>query len=100
MVEANSDPNVVTAVIRRETQEAAAARAAESAAAAVQRVQQNPVERQSAPNEVAVQEPSQPVAPVREVISSGMSQILIAAVIVVVLLFVWIAERRGRREGE
>ena len=100
MVEANSDPSVVTAVIRRETQEAAAARAAESAAVAVQGGALNPVERQSAPNGVAVQGSSQPAAPVREAISSGMSQMLIAAVIVIVLLLVWIAERRGRREGE
>ena len=102
MVEADSDPSVVTAVIRRETQEAAAARAAEAAAAAAQGVQLNPVARQSAPDAVAVLEPSRPVAPAGNAPSAfgGTTQILVAAALVAVLLVAWFVERRSTRKVE
>lgn len=90
MVEADADPAVVTAVILRETREADAERAVQ----AVPRQVEAPV---AAPTPVlAVQE----VAPRQEAAvtaaPTGLTQIVVAAAIVVVLFFLWMAERRSR----
>ena len=96
MVEANADPEVVTAIIRRETHEARAAKPAPEAQAA-------PLGRSAppapAPSAASVAVASPPAAPASQ--SSGVwnAQLVLALVIVGVLLVVWIAERRSRREG-
>ena len=99
MVEADSDPAVVTAVILRETHEAAAERAAqESAGGGTSRAANIPVpvergagELQTGQEVVPRQEQDAPIMPV------GITQILVASAIVVVLFFLWVAERRSRR---
>lgn len=90
MVEEDSDPAVVTAVILRETREADAERAAQAIPSRVET-------QVTAPPALAVQE----VAPRKEesvsAAHTGLTQIVVAAAIVVVLFFLWVAERRGRR---
>ena len=100
MVDADADPAVVTAVILRETREAAAERAASirTSAPAGEAGGEHFAQSMEAGKGTSLSAP----APVREAepSSSGMTQILVAAVIVVVLFFVWVAERRSRRSEE
>ena len=97
MVEANADPEVVTAVIRRETQEAAAARAMRLANVA------SPTHgHPSSPPPMEGKIVVELVRPASSVpASSGLwnTQLVGSLVLVAVLFFVWIAERRSHREG-
>ena len=98
MVEANADPEVVTAVIRRETQEAAAARAMRLANVASP-THGLPPSLPPMEGKIVV-EPVRPASSVPA--SSGLwnTQLVGSLVLVVVLFFVWIAERRSQRKGE
>lgn len=98
MVEANADPEVVTAVIRRETQEAAAARAVR-----LTNVAPPTHGHLSSPPPMEGKIVVEPVRPTSSVpASSGLwnTQLVGSLALVVVLFFVWIAERRSRRKGE
>lgn len=108
MVDASADPNVVTAVINRETQEAAAERAAEYVPPVVMDLRAGRTDASAgsgalaAPSAVgngtlAVPAPAS-AAPEKASFSPGMVQMLVAAAIVAVLIFVWVAERRSRIE--
>ena len=95
MVEANADPEVVTAIIRRETHEARAAKpASEVPSAPLGRSSSAPV-----PSVASVAVAPPPAAPAAEASGVWNAQFVLALVIVGVLLVVWIAERRSRREG-
>lgn len=98
MVEANADPEVVTAVIRRETQEAAATRVTRLANVA------SPMHgRSSSPPPMegkAIVEPVRPASPVPALSGLWNTQFVGSLVLVVVLFFVWVAERRSRKEGD
>ena len=103
MVEANSDPEVVTALIRRESREAAAAHAAQAPAPQTAAVPYThlPVRSQAASETTmaAVDRP-RPDTPAP---TAGFwnSQLVFALALVLVLLAVWVAERRSvRRKKE
>lgn len=104
MVEANTDPAVVTAVIERETREAVA----ESAAAALHSRAESeptgpaPVVPVAPPVHVAVAatpEPPPAGAPSSGPGISGGTRIFFAGVLVLVLVWAWFAERRGGQKG-
>ena len=96
MVEANADPEVVTAIIRRETHDARAAKpASEVPSAPLGRSSSSP----PAPSVASVAVAPPPAAPAAETSGVWNAQFILALVIVGVLLVVWIAERRSRREG-
>ena len=100
MVEANSDPEVVTALILRESHEAAAAHAAQTSApkSAAMRYAHIPVRSQTA-SETAALAVERPEPDVPAPASAGFwnMQLVFAAVLVVALLAVWVAERRSVR---
>ena len=100
MVEANSDPEVVTALIRRESREAAAARAAQAPAPQAAAVQYAhlPVRNQPA-KETAMVVVDLPKSDTPVPASSGLwnRQIAFAMVLVAVLIAVWVVERRSMR---
>ena len=102
MVEANTDSSVVTAVILRETRDAAAER---DALAASSRASTAPASLAPAaiapqiPATATVSEPPPaPVAPTEPGISGGM-RIVFAGVLVLVLVLAWFAERGGGQKG-
>ena len=103
MVEANSDPAVVTALILRETREAAAARAEQPSPqqTAAPFSAHFAVKRPSAAESSAVAGRREPEAPGATPSGPWNMQLVFAAVLVAVLLAVWVAERRsGRRMKE
>ncbi len=106
MIDANEDP------VRAANERAAeiAARRAERPAQVGRRSGGTLATLPSAPRPVPVAAP-EPVGetiqmetpapvPASDAGTGGLTQIVIAAVIVVVLFFVWVAERRSRRGGE
>lgn len=107
MVEANSDQAVVTAVILRESREAAAAHAAQTSApkATAMRYAHIPVRNRAADETAAavtVEQPKQD-APASAPAGFLNMQLFFAVALVAVLLVVWVAERRSVRrnkEGE
>ena len=99
MVEVNADPEVVTAIIRRETHEARAEKAEEARLAASSGPAGFPRPPAAPSGGAAVSVAPPPAAPALESPGFWNAQILLSLAIVVVLLVVWIAERRSRREG-
>ena len=99
MGEANADPEVVTALILRESSEAAAHAAQISAPrASAMQYAHFPVRNHAAGETatVAVERPT-PDAPVHASSSLWNRQLVFAMALVVVLLAVWVAERRSAR---
>jgi len=102
MVEANSDPEVVTALILRETREAAAARAAHTSApkTATMRYAHMPARGQAAAETAVAVEQGRPDVPASAPSGPWSMQLVFAAALVAVLLAVWVAERRSIRRAK
>jgi len=95
MVEANTDPEVVTSRIKRETRDAAVEREQEAAMAV-----ESPaiaVEEPSAVGSLAVETvpPSPPPPPVDAATAFRRGRLGVVAAIVLVLMWVWIRQRRS-----
>ena len=104
MVEANSDQAVVTAVILRESREAAAAHAAQTSApkATAMRYAHIPVRNRTAAETAAAVAVEQPKQDAPAPASAGFFnvQLFFAMALVAVLLVVWVAERRSVRKNK
>ena len=95
MVEANADPEVVTSRIKRETRDAAAEREREAAMAVESPVMA--VEGPSAAGSLAVETipPAPPPPPVDADTAFRRGRLGVVAAIVLVLMWVWIRQRRS-----
>ena len=94
MVEANADPEVVTSRIKRETRDAAAEREQEEAAMTVESPAMALGEPAPAGTLAVETVPSMPPPPVDAATAFRRGRLGIVAVIVLVLFWVWLKQRR------